>query len=200
MSTESTQMTSEVPTELEQNWRYLMGGGILIALLGIFAIFTPFVTGVALSIMLGAILVVGGLIHVADAFSARGLKGSLWQLVLALVYAAAGIALLANPVVGLTTLTLLVIGYFLAGGIVEVIMGLRMRGQPRWGWIVASGVVSLLLAGLLWIDFPSSALWAVGLLFGVSLLSSGISLIGIAMTGRRATSMGEAPGAESRGA
>lgn len=123
---------SAVPVELRHSWRYLMGAGVLLAVLGAIAIFTPFVTGLTLSIALGGLLVVGALAHVAHAFAAQGWKGSIWQTALAVVYAAAGVSLLVNPLVGLTTLTLLVIAYFLADGIVEVVMGVRMRSEPRW--------------------------------------------------------------------
>jgi uncharacterized membrane protein HdeD (DUF308 family) len=179
-----------------------MGAGVVLAVLGLLAILAPFVTGVALSILLGALLVVGSLVNVAHAFSARGWTASLWQIVLAVVYAVAGVALLVNPVVGLATLTILLIAFFLVEGVVEIVMGLRMRGEARWGWVVASGAISLLLAGLLWAGFPSSALWAVGLLFGVHLLTTGISLVAVAMMGRKAMATGEEEraGAESPGA
>lgn len=180
MSSESTTMSPLVPNELRESWRYLMGAGIVIAILGVLAIFAPFVTGVGLSILLGAFLVVGGIVHFAHAFSARGWTGSLWQIVLAIVYAVAGISLLVNPVFGLTTLTILLIIYLLVDGVAEIIVGLQSRSEPRWGWLVASGVISLVLAGLLWAGFPSTALWAIGLLFGISLLSTGISMVAIA--------------------
>lgn len=202
MSQESNSIVSAVPKGLQDGWRPLLGGGILIAALGVLAIFTPFVTGIAISILLGALLVVGGFVHVANTFSVQGWTGSVWQLILAVVYAVAGISLLANPVVGLTTLTILLIAYFAVEGIVEIVMGLRMRPEARWGWMTASGVISVLLAGLLWAGFPSTALWAVGLLFGVNLISTGLPIIGIAMTRRKATSTddGEAPGTEPRAA
>jgi uncharacterized membrane protein HdeD (DUF308 family) len=197
MSSTSTSQSPTVPVQIQRSWRYLIGAGIIVAALGVLAIFTPFVTGIALSIMLGALLVVGALVHAAHAFSARGWKGSIWQVVLAVVYALAGISLLANPVVGLATLTVLLIAYFVVEGIVEVVMGLRMRPESRWGWMTASGVISLLLAVLLWTGLPSTALWAVGLLFGVSLLSTGLSMVGIGMAGRKASSMDEEmPGTE----
>ena len=124
MSTESTQM-SAMPNELQKSWRYLMGVGILIGVLGILAILAPFVTGIAITVVLGALLVIGALGHVAHAFSARGWKGSVWQIVLAVVYAFAGISLIANPVIGLTTLTILVIAFFLAEGVVEILAAHR---------------------------------------------------------------------------
>lgn len=167
------------------SWRYLMGGGILLVVLGLIAISTPFVTGITLSVVLGGLLVVGALAHVVHAFSGQEGKGSIWQIALAVVYTFAGISLIVNPIIGLTSLTLLVIGYFVVDGIVEIASGLRMRSEPRWALVVASGTISLVLAGLLWIGFPSTALWAIGLLFGVNILTTGLSLVAIAMVSRK---------------
>lgn len=168
-----------------------MGVGVLIAVLGFLAIIAPFVTGIVLSIALGILLVAGGLGHVAHAFSARGWTGSLWQIILAIVYAVAGVSLLVNPLVGLTTLTLLLIAYLFVSGLVEVVMGFTTRSSPHWGWLVVSGALSLLVAALLWVGFPSTAVWAVGLLVGISLLSTGFSLMLLANTGRKATAATE---------
>jgi len=164
-----------------------MGVGVLISVLGVVAILAPFVTGVTLSIVVGALLVVGGLGHVAHAFTAPGWTGSLWQVILALIYTFAGISLLANPVLGLTTLTLLLVFYLAIEGLAEIVLGLSMRSEPQWGWFVASGVVSLVLAGLLWAGFPSNAAWAVGLLVGLGLLSTGLAMVVTAYLGRRSS-------------
>jgi len=168
----------------------LLGGGIILAILGFLAILFPFVPGITIALLLGALLVVGGVVHVAHAFSARGWKGFLWQVLLGLVYLAAGLLLMANPIVTLASVTILLVAYFLVEGVVEIFMGFRLRPESNWGWVIASGVVSLLLAGLLWVNWPSSAAWAVGLLLGVALLSSGISMILVAWGGRRAARAG----------
>ncbi|MWG35534.1 HdeD family acid-resistance protein [Halomarina oriensis] len=162
----------------------MVATGVVVSLLGLLAIVFPFVTGVSISVLLGALLVVGALFHVAHAFSAGGVGGFALQVVLAAVYAIGGIALLANPVLGLVGLTLLLVGYFVADGVVEILLGVRLRGEAGGTWFVVSGVLSLLVAGLLWIGFPSTAVWAVGLLFGINLLSSGIALV---FVGRRGT-------------
>ena len=165
--------------------RTMLAVGVVLSLLGVVAIVFPFVTGVSISIALGALLVVGALFHVAHAFGAGGWRGFALQALLAIIYALAGISLLVNPVLGLATLTLLLVAYFLADGVVEVLLGLRMRGETGSAWFVASGVISVVLAGLLWAGWPSTAAWAVGLLFGISLLSSGLSMVFVGMRADR---------------
>lgn len=151
-------------------------GGILLALLGVIALFTPFVTGLALTVVLGAVLVVGALVHVAAAFSARSTLGVLWQILLGIVYGIAGIAVLTNPLFGLTTLAVLVIAFFVAEGVIQLVWAATGSVGSRLGFGL-SGAISLGLAVLIWAGLPSSALWAVGTLFGVNLLVTGGAMI-----------------------
>ncbi|QPV64132.1 HdeD family acid-resistance protein [Halosimplex litoreum] len=191
----STDTSSVVSADTQRSWRYLLGAGVLITVLGLIAIAAPFVTGVAVSVLLGALLVVGALGHAVNAFSAGGVAGTVWQVALAAIYAVAGISLLANPVLGLTTVTILLIVYFAVEGLVEVAMGVGTRSDPNWPWYVVSGTVSVGLAVLLWAGFPSTAAWAVGLLTGVHLLSTGLLLAYVGYTGRRnVAASGEATG------
>lgn len=181
MSTD-TSSSSYMSTAVADQQRTLTVVGIVLAALGVLAILFPYVTGVSLSILLGILLVVGALLHVAAAFSAPGWTGSLIQVGLGLLYAVAGIGLLANPVLGLTTLTLLLVAYFFIEGVTLIVMGFIMRQEQSWFWSAVSGVISILLAAMLFAGFPSTAAWAVGLLFGIHLLSTGIGLV---LVGRR---------------
>lgn len=169
--------------------------GTIISILGILAILFPFVTGLSLSVLLGALLVVGAIVHVAHAFSAGSFWGALWQVLLGVLYGIAGISFMANPVIGLTTLTILAIAFFFVDGIVEIGWAIAGRDNRGWLWLLGSGTISLLLAGMLWIGFPATAVWAVGVLFGVNVLVTGLSLIGVGMASRRAARE-EAPAGE----
>ncbi|SDQ28983.1 HdeD family acid-resistance protein [Natronobacterium texcoconense] len=169
---------------LERGWKTLAIAGGVVGLLGILAIAFPLVTGLSVAFALGAVLVVSGIVHAAHAFTARGWNGRLWQVVLAAVSVVAGLLLLANPIVALASLTLLVIAYLLVDAVAELWMAMRMAGQPGRASIAASGLLSLVLAGLLWSGFPADAAWAVGLLVGVSLFVTGLSMAFVAISGR----------------
>ena len=175
------------------DWRWLAISGVLVALLGILAVLFPVATGLSVSVLLGGLLVVGGLAHLVHAFTGGGLTNFAWQALLAVVYTFAGISLLANPVIGLASLTILLIAYFLVSGIVELVVGIQQRGQPYWLVTAGSGVISLVLAALLWTGFPSTAAWALGLLLGLNLLASGIAMVAMAWAVRRGAAR---PGAE----
>lgn len=184
-------MSSETPTDpqrvpetgasledvLRNEGRTLMIVGGLVAVLGLGAVLFPLVSSLTVAIFFGAALTIAGFGHVAHAFSAAGWKGAVGEILLALVYLVAGVAMLANPVLSLTTLTILVIAYFIAEGVVLLFLGWSLRRERGWVASVVSGAISLVLAGLLWIGFPGTAAWALGLLVGISLLSSGISMM-----------------------
>ncbi len=171
---------------LERGWRTLAIAGGVVGLLGLLAIAFPLVTGLSVALALGAVLLVSGIVHGAHAFTAQGWDGRLWQAALAVVSVVAGLFLLLNPVVALVSLTLLVIAYLVVDAVAELWMAVRMADQPGRASIAASGVLSLVLAGLLWAGFPADAAWAIGLLVGISLLMTGLSMAVVAISGRKA--------------
>jgi uncharacterized membrane protein HdeD (DUF308 family) len=145
----------------------------------------PYVTGLSLSLLLGAALIIGSIVHFGQAVGVRGWNAVIWQAALAGIYLVGGLALLTNPFLGLATLTTLLIGFFLLEGIIEIGMGLQSRSHTGWGSLVGSGLLSLVLAGILIVDLPGSLVWAVGLLFGVNLLVTGLTMAYVGLTNRR---------------
>ncbi|NGM67602.1 HdeD family acid-resistance protein [Natronolimnobius sp. AArcel1] len=181
----NTVTTTSDAEQIQTEWRTLAIAGGLIAIAGLLALVAPFATGIALTYVLGALLVVGGIIHAGHAFTVGDWTGRFWQLALAVVSVIAGIILLVNPMVGLVSLTLLVIAYLVVDGAAELWMSIRMSGESGRGWIAASGVVSLVLAAFLWAGFPVDATWLIGAVVGVALLMTGFSMIAVAYSGRR---------------
>lgn len=184
MTTTSTDAVHAGGDSLENEWRTLALAGGIVGLLGLFAMAVPFATGLSISIALGILLVAGGIVHGVHAFAAGGWRGTAWQLALAIVSVIAGVAVLAAPTIALVTLTLAFVAYLVVDGIVELGTAVRMSGAPGRTSIAASGAISLVLAGLLWIGFPADAVWAIGLLVGASLLVTGLSMVAVAMAAR----------------
>ncbi|WP_049998546.1 HdeD family acid-resistance protein [Halococcus sediminicola] len=198
MSSETNAAVEETP--LSTSWRPLALVGALTAIFGVLAVVFPFITGVSISVLLGMLLLASGFVHVAHSFSAGNWKGAIWQVILATLYAIAGIALVVNPLFTLATLTVILAAFFIFNGILEVAMGVGLRGEQGRGWMVASGVLGIVVGALIWIGWPSTAIWAIGILFGVNLLSTGLSLIMLAMSGRRSNEESASLGTKPRGA
>jgi uncharacterized membrane protein HdeD (DUF308 family) len=191
--------SNQEDVSLATSWRVLAGVGALIAVLGLIAIVSPFVTGVALSVILGVLLVVGGVGHGVHAISARGWRGFVWEALLAALYVVGGVALFVNPVVGLLTLTLILVAFFVAEGVVGVVLGLRLRPAAGWGWMLASGLVGVAAGAVVWLGWPTTALWVVGLVFGIRLLATGSAMVMLAMGSRRVARETRSIGATPRG-
>jgi uncharacterized membrane protein HdeD (DUF308 family) len=164
--------TSPIP-QRTTGWSIFVG--ILLVLAGLLAIAAPFVAGIAVSILFGWLILVGGVAHLVYAWSERGTGAILWQILIGLVYLAAAFYIFTHPVHGVLALTLVLAFYIAVEGIFELVVFTRLRHHPGTSWFLIDGIISLLLAGLIFFHWPSSSAWAVGTLVGISLLFSGIA-------------------------
>src|SRR5262245_41833967 len=171
---------------IADNWGWFLTVGIILLLAGIAAIAFPLFSTIAAKIMLGWIFLVSGALLVIHAFSIQQWRAFLLSLLLGVLYVVAGGWLAFFPFAGIITLTILLAALFLAEGILEVILALRVRPHEGWGWLLLSGLVAVAVGVLIAAELPSSAAWAIGLLTGINLLSSGASFVALALAGRRA--------------
>jgi uncharacterized membrane protein HdeD (DUF308 family) len=169
---------------LSRNWGWLLGLGIVMIILGVLAIGAPGVATIAVQFALGWILVIGGIAEGIHAFMARGWAGFLLELLSAILYLAVGILLLVNPVGGALALTIVLAVFLIVEGIFKIITGLRVRDHRGWGWLLASGILSVILGLMIWAEWPASGLWVIGLLVGIQLLFTGWALVMLAMAAR----------------
>jgi uncharacterized membrane protein HdeD (DUF308 family) len=176
---------------VQEHWKAFLIEGILFVVLGLAAMIVPAFASLAITILLGWMFLISGVAGLALTFWQRQMPGFWWSLFSALLAIGAGIVLLARPVQGTLTLTIVVGAYFLAEGVVTIMYALEHRRElsERWGWLLASGIVDLILAGFIIAGLPGSALWAIGLLVGVNMVFGGASLIGMALAARKANSL-----------
>jgi uncharacterized membrane protein HdeD (DUF308 family) len=161
--------------------------GIVLVLLGLAAIALPLFAGLAIAILVGWLILIGGVVGLVTTFMARAAPGFWWSLLSAVLWILAGIVLLAAPVAGLYYLTILLIVWFAIEGVSMIMYALshRRSATARWGWILTSGIVNLVLAVLLVAGLPGTAAWAIGLLVGINLVFNGVSLSAMALVARR---------------
>ena len=164
--------------------------GILLIVFGIIAMITPAVAGKAVVIVIGAVLLIGGIVQVISAVRAEGWTNKLPPLILGVITALAGIGVLGHPLLGLEFLTLLLAVFFTVEGIWKIIASFSYRPASGWLAILASGALTLVLGILIWSQWPVSGMWAVGILVGIDLLVTGLSTVALASTIRRIGSIG----------
>jgi uncharacterized membrane protein HdeD (DUF308 family) len=153
--------------------------GVLLIVLGVLALVTPLAAGLSVAMAIGALLVVSGFAQVFLAFRGGSLGAAIGIALLGVLAILSGGYMLMQPGAALGALTLLLAGLFFLQGLIEVVNGFGARPERGWGWLLASGVVSVLLALMIWRQFPISGVWAVGTLVGVRMLMSGAVLLGI---------------------
>lgn len=158
---------------------------IVLILAGLFAIFAPLLAGVALTGIIGWLLILVGAGHLWLAWHVRGAGAHLWEALIGLAYLVAGVFLLIHPVTGLVGITAILGAYLLIRGIFELIAGFSMRGVGGNTWLLINGVISLILAYMIWRHLPYSAEWFIGTLIGFAILFTGISRLALALTARR---------------
>lgn len=163
-----------VSASLAQSHRSLYAVGILLIVAGLAALALPLFVGLAVEAVVGWAFVIAGVSQLLYVFRAKGWGGFAWQLLIGAVFLLGGITLLANPVAGLISLTLVIIATFMVSGALKILVGFRLRPMDGWGWFVLLGLLSLAVGLLIWNRLPSSAAWSLGLLVGIDLLSTGL--------------------------
>jgi uncharacterized membrane protein HdeD (DUF308 family) len=171
---------------IHEHWQLFLFEGIVLTLLGLIAIVVPPIATLAFELIIGWLFLISGIVGLVTTFWMRNAPGFLWSLLSAVVAIAAGVVLLFWPISGTLSLTFVLIAFFLIEGIVTIMYAIDHRNQlsSRWGWMLASGVVDLILAGIIFAGLPGSAAWALGLLVGINLLFGGTAMIGMALAAR----------------
>jgi uncharacterized membrane protein HdeD (DUF308 family) len=158
---------------------------VIFILLGMGAIAEPGVAGLAVAMLVGWVLIFGGVVHIVSAFGERGTGRVIWRVILAIVYVVGGYYFLKHPLLGLSTLTLLLAGILLAEVVLELAAYFRTRKEGGSGWLLVNALITLLLGGLIWRHWPSSSVWAIGTLVGIKLMMTGISRLMLGMAARK---------------
>jgi uncharacterized membrane protein HdeD (DUF308 family) len=172
---------------LREGWRFLLIEGIILLVLGAAAIIVPPIATLAVELLLGWLFLISGVVGLVTTFMMRHAPGFWWSLFSAIIGIAAGIVLLGWPGGGVLSLTLLLIAFFILEGVATIMYALDHRRElsGQWGLMLASGIIDLVLAAIIFAGLPGTAAWALGLLVGINMLFGGAALIGLALHARR---------------
>lgn len=175
-----------VAASLHLHWRAFLIEGIVLLILGLFAIVIPVVATIAVEVFIGWVLLVSGVVGLISTFRMRNAPGFGWSLLSAVIAIAAGVILLAWPLSGVLSLTLILTAFLTIEGVASIMMALTHRHgfSARWALLLVSGLVDLFLAALILLNLPGTAAWAIGLLVGINLVFGGSALISMALQAR----------------
>ena len=179
----------DVARSIRQHWLLFVVEGIVLVVLGLLAVLLPPLATLGVTIFLGWLFLVSGAVGLIATFWVRQAPGFWWSLLSAVLAVAVGLVLLASPVSGAVSLTLVLIVFFVVEGVASVMYALDHRQQlsGRWGWMLFSGVIDLILAAMILIGLPGTAAWALGLLVGINMIFGGSALIAMGLHARNSS-------------
>ncbi|HET7847927.1 MAG TPA: HdeD family acid-resistance protein [Pseudolabrys sp.] len=177
-----------VASALHEHWVLFLIEGVVLIVLGATAIALPPLATLAATIIIGWLFLVSGVMGLLTTFWMRHAPGFWWSLVSAVLGIVVGLLLLASPLRGALSLTIVLVAFFIIEGVASIMFALDHKRElsGRWGWMLASGIVDLILAALIFAGLPSTAAWAIGLLVGINLVFGGSALVGMALHAREA--------------
>jgi uncharacterized membrane protein HdeD (DUF308 family) len=177
-----------VARSLHEHWVLYLIEGIVLVVLGAAAIAIPALATLAVTILLGWLFLLSGVVGLFTTIWMRHAPGFWWALLSAVLGIVVGLMLLAMPLTGAFSLTVVLVAFFIIEGIASIMFSLDHKRElsGRWGWMLVSGVIDLVLALLIFAGLPSTGAWAIGLLVGINMVFGGAALIAMALHARRA--------------
>jgi len=182
-------LQSSARAALREHWVLFLVEGVVLLVLGATAVVLPPLATLAVTILFGWLFLVSGIVGLFTTYWLRHAPGFWWSLVSAILALVVGGMLLASPLTGAFSLTLLLIAFFVVEGAASIMFAFDHKRElsGRWGWMLASGVIVLLLALMILAGLPGTAAWALGLLVGINMVFGGAALIAMAMHARHAS-------------
>ena len=173
-------MISNAIQEGKKHWGWCMAAGVALIVIGVLAVLSETVATFATVVVLGWLVLFAGISQIVGAFMARGAGHVILLLLVGVLDVVVGLMLMEYPAAGALTITLLLAALLVFGGSFRLVAALWMR-FPHYGMAALSGAIALVLGVLLWIQWPSSALWFLGFAVGVNFIFSGISWSSLAL-------------------
>jgi uncharacterized membrane protein HdeD (DUF308 family) len=183
-STYSRPLIAELGTELTAlrgNWLWFVLLGIALMVFGFIALGVVPIASLTTTVGIGALLLSSGVAEIIGAFWCRGWNGFLLHMLSGVLSGVVGGLFLPAPVDNSLAMTLLLACMLIVDGIFKMIAALRYRFET-WGWVLASGIIDLMLGVIIWQEWPGSALWVIDLFVGISLLCRAFYWIGLGLT------------------
>lgn len=187
-SIEIERLQTNVEQSIRQHWGLFLTEGLVLLVFGCAAILIPPLASVALALLIGWLFLLSGAMGLVTTILARRAPGFWWSLLSAVLGIVVGVAMLGWPVQGVLSLTLLLIVFFTVEGVATIMYAIDHRRQlsGRWGLMLASGVLDLILAAIVVAGLPGTAAWAIGLLVGINMIFGGTALVMMALHARSA--------------
>jgi len=158
---------------------------VVLIIFGFLAICLPFLTSWGVVLVIAWLIVFSGAFQFIHAFQSQGIGHILWKLLVAILYLIVGLYFLLHPLLGVAAFTLALAIFFVIEGVMDLVAYFQTRATPGSGWILFDGIVTLILGVLVWRQWPSSSLWVIGTLVGISMVFTGMTRLMLSLSAKR---------------
>jgi uncharacterized membrane protein HdeD (DUF308 family) len=162
---------------------------VILILFGVLAVALPIATSIQVARILAWLVILTGLVQFIYAFRSEAVRRIIWNVLVSILYVAAGAYLLMRPFIGLAGLTFVIVLFFVAEGVMDLSAYIMMRQSKGSRWLLVHGLIALILAGMLWRHWPFDSFWAIGMFVGISMLLSGTTRLAMAVGVRKAAQL-----------
>jgi len=179
-------MAEHTPVEIVRHastWSIVWG--VLLIIFGMLAVGSPFLAAVAVNVVIAWLIILAGVVHLILAFHAHRSGSLIWKLLVGVAYLFFGVYLIMHPVLGVASLTLALASLFLIEGVLDIVLFFKMRTMRGSSWVLVDGIITLLLGLMIYLHWPSSSVWAIGTLVGVSMIISGVTRVMLSLAVRK---------------
>jgi uncharacterized membrane protein HdeD (DUF308 family) len=179
-------MAEHIPVEIVRHastWSIVWG--VLLIIFGMLAVGSPFLAAVAVNVVIAWLIILAGVVHLILAFHAHRTGSLIWKLLVGAAYLFFGVYLIMHPVLGVASLTLALASLFLIEGVLDIVLFFKMRTMRGSSWVLVDGIITLLLGLMIYLHWPSSSVWAIGTLVGVSMIISGVTRVMLSLAVRK---------------
>ena len=170
---------------IRSNWVWFVALGVAMLVIGVIALGNLVVATVASVWFYGILLIVAGGAEIVHAFRALSWGKMILELLAGVLYAAAGVICIMNPLLASAALTLMLGIALIVVGVFRVMAGFDVKPASGWGWIVAGGVMTVILGILVTISWPGAALWVLGMFLGIDLVMQGVAWVSLGIAARK---------------
>jgi len=158
---------------------------IILIIFGFLAIALPFATSWGVVVVIAWLIIFSGGFQFIHAFQSHGVGHIVWKVLVAILYLIVGIYFLLHPLIGVAAFTFALAVFFVIEGVFDLVAYFQNRQATGSGWVLFDGIVTLILGILVWRQWPSSSLWVIGTLVGISMIMTGTTRLMMSLAARR---------------
>lgn len=178
-------MLKEGAQESRREWCWVLALGILFVIMGSVGLGMSVGLTLVSMFFFGGLLLLGGVLHLMDAFRSRKLQGAFWHVLIALLYVIGGGLVINQPFFAASMMTIMIASILMIIGVARIVWGVMLRDIRGWGWIIFSGLVTVVLGLMIMLEWPMSGFWFLGLMIAIEVIMTGWTYVFMALAMRQ---------------